>query len=65
MTPMGITSENVAAAFSISRERQDSFAADSHAKADRAQKAGKYDYEIVPPGETDNGVRPDTSRIPR
>eukprot|EP00518_Triparma_eleuthera_P016906 CAMPEP_0197566692 /NCGR_PEP_ID=MMETSP1320-20131121/34307_1 /TAXON_ID=91990 /ORGANISM="Bolidomonas sp., Strain RCC2347" /LENGTH=63 /DNA_ID=CAMNT_0043128807 /DNA_START=16 /DNA_END=203 /DNA_ORIENTATION=+ len=37
MTPMGITSENVASTFSISRERQDSFAASSHQKASQAQ----------------------------
>ena len=65
MTPMGVTSENVASTFSISRERQDSFAASSHQKASQAQARGAYNYEIVPPGDLDNGVRPDTSKIPR
>jgi len=48
MTPMGITSENVAERWSISRERQDQLAVDSHAKAAAAQKAGLFDSEIVP-----------------
>jgi acetyl-CoA acyltransferase 1 len=33
MLPMGITSENVAKAFKITREKQDQFAAASHQKA--------------------------------
>merc|ERR1712048_456251 len=48
MTPMGITSENVAEHWKISRERQDQLAVDSHAKAAAAQKAGLFDSEIVP-----------------
>merc|ERR1719356_2086073 len=40
MVPMGITSENVAEKWNIGRDRQDSMAADSHAKALAAQKAG-------------------------
>merc|ERR1712048_350663 len=48
MTPMGITSENVAEHWKISRERQDQLAVDSHAKAAAAQKAGSFDSEIVP-----------------
>lgn len=48
MTPMGITSENVAETWKISRERQDQLAVDSHAKAAAAQKAGLFDSEIVP-----------------
>ena len=46
--PMGITSENVASDFSISREDQDKFAAESHVKALRAQEQGLFDAEIVP-----------------
>lgn len=46
--PMGITSENVAADFGISRETQDKFAAESFQKAATAQKAGKFKDEIVP-----------------
>jgi acetyl-CoA acyltransferase len=47
-TPMGITAENVANQFGITREDQDQFAVESHAKAAAAQKAGKFDDEIVP-----------------
>ncbi|KAM4606751.1 3-ketoacyl-CoA thiolase, peroxisomal [Polymixia lowei] len=46
--PMGITSENVAERFGVSREKQDTFAVSSHQKASRAQKTGLYDQEIVP-----------------
>jgi len=38
--PMGITSENVAAEFGVTREMQDQMAVDSHAKAARAIKNG-------------------------
>eukprot|EP00746_Dinoflagellata_sp_MGD_P161775 gnl/MRDRNA2_/MRDRNA2_89047_c0_seq1.p1 gnl/MRDRNA2_/MRDRNA2_89047_c0~~gnl/MRDRNA2_/MRDRNA2_89047_c0_seq1.p1 ORF type:complete len:429 (+),score=111.45 gnl/MRDRNA2_/MRDRNA2_89047_c0_seq1:83-1369(+) len=48
MTPMGITSENVAEKYGISRERQDTMAAESHAKAAAAIKAGYMKDEIVP-----------------
>jgi len=48
MVPMGITSENVAEKWQIGRERQDSMAAQSHAKALAAQKAGLFNDEIVP-----------------
>lgn len=45
---MGITAENVARKFEISREAQDAFAAASQNKAEAAQKAGKFKDEIVP-----------------
>ncbi|XP_006454296.1 hypothetical protein AGABI2DRAFT_175902 [Agaricus bisporus var. bisporus H97] len=45
---MGWTSENVAADFNVSREEQDAFAAGSFQKAERAQKLGYFDGEIVP-----------------
>lgn len=48
LMPMGVTSENVAAAFGVSRQVQDSFAAASHRKAAAAQAAGKFKDEIVP-----------------
>jgi acetyl-CoA acyltransferase 1 len=48
MTPMGITSENVAEKWGITRERQDMMAAESHAKAAAAIKAGYMKDEIVP-----------------
>jgi acetyl-CoA acyltransferase len=47
-TPMGITAENVAKRFGISRADQDSFAVRSQQKAAAAQKAGKFKDEIVP-----------------
>jgi acetyl-CoA acyltransferase len=47
-TPMGITAENVAKKFAISRADQDAFALTSQQKAAAAQKAGKFDEEIVP-----------------
>jgi acetyl-CoA acyltransferase len=47
-TPMGITAENVAKKYEISREQQDAFALKSQQKAAAAQKAGKFDKEIVP-----------------
>lgn len=45
---MGITAENVAERYGVSREDQDAFAAESHQKAARAQKEGLFDAEIVP-----------------
>ncbi|KAK4538895.1 hypothetical protein RGQ29_032224 [Quercus rubra] len=48
LIPMGITSENVAKQYKISRDVQDTFAANSFAKASAAQKAGKFKEEIVP-----------------
>jgi acetyl-CoA acyltransferase 1 len=46
--PMGQTSENVAGQFNVTREAMDKFAAESFQKAERAQKAGWFDDEIVP-----------------
>ncbi|KIW66498.1 hypothetical protein PV04_05829 [Phialophora macrospora] len=46
--PMGLTSENVAKRYGVSREDQDAFAAESHRRASRAQKAGLFDSEIIP-----------------
>ncbi len=48
LLPMGITSENVAAKFGVSREVQDRFALQSHAKAAAAQDTGRFDDEILP-----------------
>ena len=48
LQPMGQTSENVGKDFNISRETQDRYAAESHKRAERAQKAGWFDDEIVP-----------------
>ncbi|KAI5118744.1 hypothetical protein M0805_008144 [Coniferiporia weirii] len=48
LLPMGITSENVAEQYNISRAVQDEFAAKSYQKSAAAQKAGKFTAEIVP-----------------
>ncbi|WP_061138850.1 acetyl-CoA C-acetyltransferase, partial [Caballeronia fortuita] len=45
---MGTTAENVAKEFGITREQQDAFAALSQNKAEKAQKEGRFDDEIVP-----------------
>jgi acetyl-CoA C-acetyltransferase len=45
---MGMTAENLAEKFAISREEQDAFAVESHTRASAAQAAGKFDAEIVP-----------------
>jgi acetyl-CoA acyltransferase len=47
-TAMGVTAENVAQKFGISREEQDAFALKSHQKAAAAIKAGKFKDEILP-----------------
>lgn len=62
--PMGITSENVAERYGISRADQDAFGAASHTRASKAQKDGLFDKEIVPvsvtnpPGEGDGSPTP-------
>jgi len=48
LMPMGITSENIAEKYGISRQVQDQMAVDSHAKAVRAQELGLFKEEIVP-----------------
>jgi acetyl-CoA C-acetyltransferase len=45
---MGVTAENIAKQFNVSREQQDIFAVASQNKAEAAQKAGKFKDEIVP-----------------
>lgn len=63
LMPMGITSENLAERYGISREMQDEFALLSHAKASRASSAGHFLEEIEPvtynvfDGNEKNGVR--------
>lgn len=68
---MGVTAERLAQKHGISREEQDRFAADSHAKAAAAQAAGRFADEIVPVTvkgkrdsvlfDADESVRPDVS----
>ncbi|XP_076868775.1 3-ketoacyl-CoA thiolase, peroxisomal [Brachyhypopomus gauderio] len=48
LVPMGITSENVAERFGVTREKQDSFACSSQQKAALAEKRGLFGQEIVP-----------------
>lgn len=45
---MGITAENIARQYGISREQQDAFAARSQQKAASAVESGRFDAEIVP-----------------
>jgi len=47
-TSMGLTAENVADKFGISREDQDRFALSSHQKAAKAIKEGKFKEEVIP-----------------
>src|SRR5271165_391243 len=68
---MGVTAENVAADFGVSRADQDALAAESHRRAAAAQQAGYFRDQIVPvevPGrkgtitvDTDEHVRPEVS----
>merc|ERR1711865_696191 len=59
MIPMGITSENVANKFGVTREQQDQLAADSHNKAEAAQANGwvKEDNEVEVTITEDDGIR--------
>jgi acetyl-CoA acyltransferase 1 len=77
LMPMGLTSENVAAQYGISRAEQDAFAARSHARAAAARAAGHFKEEIVPVEtvlkdaktgaetrvviDADDGIRPGTT----
>ncbi|MED3710531.1 acetyl-CoA C-acetyltransferase [Peribacillus frigoritolerans] len=45
---MGVTAENIAEQWGISREKQDEFALDSQLKAEKAQLEGRFADEIVP-----------------
>lgn len=64
---MGLTAENVAEQFEITRTMQDTFAAHSQMKAAKAQEEGKFVKEIVPLSiegtlfDYDEGVRKDTT----
>lgn len=69
---MGLTAENVADEFCISREEMEQMCCESHAKAAAAQLAGYFDDQIIPITLTDldgnniiatkdEGIRPETS----
>ncbi len=45
---MGVTAENIAARYGFTREQQDQFAVESHAKASRAIESGYFESQIVP-----------------
>jgi acetyl-CoA C-acetyltransferase len=67
--PMGITAENVAQKYGITREQQDALAVESHRRAARAIAEGRFKEQIVPVTrrvkgkevsfDTDEHVRPD------
>ena len=60
---MGITAENVAKKYNISRTEQQEFSLESHRKANEAQKKGKFITEITKIGnyETDENIRPNST----
>lgn len=65
---MGITAENIAAKWDLTREMQDTFAANSQAKAEAAIKEGRFKDEIVPvviPQRKGEAVVFDTDEFPR
>ena len=64
---MGVTAENVAKKYDLSREEQDAFACASQNKAEAAQKAGKFNDEIVPVviSNRKGDVTVDTDEFPR
>jgi acetyl-CoA C-acetyltransferase len=65
---MGITAENLAAKYDISRESQDQLALESHHKAEAAIKAGRFEAEIVPfpiPGKRGQQERFEQDEHPR
>ena len=65
---MGITAENIAEQWVLTREMQDEFAANSQIKAEAAIKAGKFKDEIVPvviPQRKGDPIVFDTDEFPR
>ncbi|KAL9235671.1 hypothetical protein vseg_010412 [Gypsophila vaccaria] len=79
LLPMGLTSENVAERYGVTRQEQDQAAVESHKRASAAITSGKFTEEIIPvstkiidpkTGEekyitvsTDDGVRPNTNLL--
>jgi acetyl-CoA acyltransferase len=65
---MGVTAENVARQYQITRDAQQDFAVESHRKAAAARELGKFADEIVPVRtnggtvDADGCIRPETSR---
>nr|WP_330387938.1 acetyl-CoA C-acetyltransferase [Anaerobium acetethylicum] len=65
---MGMTAENIAEKWNITREEQDAFAAESQKRAEEAIKAGKFKDEIVPviiPQRKGDPIIFDTDEFPR
>jgi acetyl-CoA C-acetyltransferase len=65
---MGVTAENVAQQYQVTREQQDEFAVASQNKAEAAIKAGRFKDEIVPvtvPGGKAGDKTVDTDEYPR
>src|SRR5881296_2888601 len=65
---MGVTAENIASKYGISREEQDEFAAESQSKTAAAIKSGAFKAEIVPveiPAKKGETVTFDTDEHPR
>jgi acetyl-CoA acyltransferase len=60
---MGITAENVAKKYNISRTEQQQFSLESHRKANEAQQKGKFITEITKIGDykTDENIRPNST----
>lgn len=68
---MGITAENVAEKWDITRDEQDELAVESHRRAARAQTEGRFDSQVIPVElksrkgttvfDTDEHIRPDCS----
>ena len=65
---MGITAENIASRFNVTREEQDAYAAESQRRAESAIKAGLFRDEIVPvqiPQKKGDPIAFDTDEYPR
>ena len=60
---MGHTAENVASRFNVTREEQDAFSVQSHARALAAISSGRFDDEIVPVPVTHYRPRPDGTSV--
>ena len=60
---MGLTAENVAGRFNVTREEQDAFAVQSHARALAAISSGRFNDEIVPVPVTHYRPGPDGTSI--
>ena len=56
---MGVTAENVAKKFNISRKEQDEFALDSQKKANKAMKKNRFDDEIIAINQNGNILKKD------